>query len=160
MIWAGLVVTTLCACDPVVPRALVGANAPPGAPAGTCWATTATPATIQTITRQVLVRPATYDLDGNQVSTAQYKTETRQEIVEDRRETWFETPCPDVLTPEFIATLQRALTARGVYAGAITGRIDQPTRNAIRAFQKPDGVDSGELSLAAARKLGLVAVAG
>ena len=138
----------------------VAPSAPANAPPGTCWSTTATPATIQTTTRQVLVQPATYDLDGNQVSTAQYKTETRQDIIEDRRETFFETPCDDVLTPAFIASLQRALMARGLYTGVQTGVLDPPTRAAIRAFQKPDGIDSGVLSLAAARKLGLVAVAG
>lgn len=143
-------------------RTVVGVapKAPANAAPGTCWSTTATPATIQTITRQVVVRPATYDLEGNQVSTTQYKTETRQEIIEDRRETFFETPCDDVLTPAFIASLQRALMARGLYAGIQTGVLDPPTRAAIRAFQKPDGIDSGVLSLAAARKLGLVAVAG
>lgn len=159
-----LTLLALAGCD--VPGTGLGTvtglapKAPPGAPEGTCWSTTATPATIQTVTRQVLVRPATYDLDGNQVSTAQYRTETRQEIIEDRQETFFETPCDDILTPMFIASLQRALTARGLYAGSVTGVFDPPTRDAIRAFQKPDGIDSGILSLAAARKLGLVSVAG
>lgn len=153
---------TGCVTQGTGPQTVVGVapKAPANAPAGTCWSTTATPATVQTITRQVVVRPATYDLEGNQVSTTQYKTETRQEIIEDRQETFFETPCDDVLTPAFIASLQRALTARGFYAGIQTGVFDPPTRAAIRAFQQPDGIDSGVLSLAAARKLGLVAVAG
>jgi peptidoglycan hydrolase-like protein with peptidoglycan-binding domain len=36
--------------------------------------------------------------------------------------------------------------------------MDARTRAAVRAYQKPEGLDSGILSLAAARRLGLVAV--
>jgi peptidoglycan hydrolase-like protein with peptidoglycan-binding domain len=36
--------------------------------------------------------------------------------------------------------------------------MDNRTRAAVRRFQKPQGLDSGILSLAAARKLGLVAI--
>lgn len=71
---------------------------------------------------------------------------------------WFETPCAADLDPDFAASLQRALKARGLYSGAITGRMDEATRAAIRRYQQPHGLDSGTLSLAAARRLGLVAV--
>jgi len=133
--------------------------APPGAPPGTCWGKTETPALIETVTEQVIVQPAETGADGAVVSPAVYRTETRQQIVRERRETWFETPCPEVLTPEFVASLQRALAARGLYRGAETGEMDRATRAAIRRYQAPDGVDSGILSLEAARRLGLVAMA-
>ena len=58
----------------------------------------------------------------------------------------------------FIASLQRALGARDLYRGKISGEMDNRTRASVRRFQKPQGLDSGILSLAAARKLGLVAV--
>ncbi len=93
------------------------------------------------------------------ISEPVYKLETRQAIVKERRELWFETPCEDQLTPDFLASLQRALKARGHYHGGITGQMDSRTRRAIRHYQAPQGLDSGILSLAAARKLGLVAVA-
>ncbi|MGR3456163.1 peptidoglycan-binding domain-containing protein [Pseudooceanicola sp.] len=132
--------------------------APPGADPGTCWGRDATPAVIETVTEQVLVTPAERDANGAALRAATYRTETSQQIVQERREVWFRTPCLPEMTPEFIASLQRALAARGLYGGQITGVIDGPTRTAIRAYQKPEGLDSGTLSLAAARKLGLAVV--
>lgn len=72
--------------------------------------------------------------------------------------TRFEIPCADNLPADFTASLQRALSARALYSGAITGQMDANTRAAVRRYQQPDGIDSGTLSLAAARKLGLIAV--
>lgn len=72
--------------------------------------------------------------------------------------TRFEIPCADDLPADFTASLQRALSARALYSGAITGKMDANTRAAVRRYQQPDGIDSGTLSLAAARKLGLIAV--
>lgn len=72
--------------------------------------------------------------------------------------TRFEIPCADDLPTDFTASLQRALSARALYSGAITGKMDASTRAAVRRYQQPDGIDSGTLSLAAARKLGLIAV--
>jgi len=62
------------------------------------------------------------------------------------------------LTPDLVASLQRALTARGLYGGQINGMMDRATRHAVRGYQAPLGLDSGILSLAAARKLGLAVV--
>lgn len=59
---------------------------------------------------------------------------------------------------EFVSTLERALKVRGIYAGAITGTLDRATGAAIRQFQRDDGPDTLLLSVAAARKLGLVAL--
>lgn len=134
------------------------APAPPGATPGSCWGQDATPATIETVTEQILIQPAQINSDGTVVSPAVYKTETHQKIVTEREEIWFETPCRPEWTPEFIASLQRALKARGVYRGPITGHMDSRTRKAIRKFQKPQGLDSQILSVAAARKLGLIAI--
>ncbi len=132
--------------------------APPGAAPGTCWGRDATPAVIETVTEQVMLQPAEIREDGSITEPAIYKTETQQKIVTPRQDTWFETPCDDMMTPEFNATVQRALQARGHYRGAINGRMDGRTRAAIRAYQKPQGLDSGMLSLAAARQMGLLQV--
>lgn len=134
-------------------------EAPPGAPPGSCWHRNTSPAVIQTVTDQVLVTPAVTDATGQITQPAVFRTVTRQEIVEPRRDTWIETPCPAQMTPEFIASLQRALAARGHYRGAITGHIDLPTRLAIRRYQKETGQDSSTLSLETARRLGLIAIA-
>ena len=133
-------------------------TAPPGAPAGSCWGKEITPAVIETVTDRLLLQPAEVLDDGTVVSEPVYKLETRQAIVRERRELWFQTPCEAQLTPDFIASLQRALMARGLYRGAITGAMDARTRHAIRRYQAPQGLDSSILSLAAARKLGLIAV--
>lgn len=132
--------------------------APPGAEPGTCWGKNVTPAIIETVTHQVMLQPAQVMADGTVTQPAVYKTETRQDIVQERKEIWFLTPCPNAMTPEFIASVQRALAARGIYRGGISGEMDAGTRAAVRRFQKPQGLDSGILSLAAARKLGLVAL--
>lgn len=132
--------------------------APPGAAPGTCWGKSVTPAIIETVTHQVLLQPAQVMSDGSVTQPAIYKTETLQQIVRERRETWFLTPCPKDMTPEFNANVQRALAARGLYRGDISGEMNAATRAAVRRYQKPQGLDSGILSLAAARKLGLVAV--
>nr|WP_224380286.1 peptidoglycan-binding domain-containing protein [Roseovarius carneus] len=134
------------------------AEAPPGAAPGTCWGKVVTPAVIETVTDQIILQPAEVLSDGTVTSPAVFKTETRQAIVQERKVTWFETPCAADLTPEFVATVQRALQARGFFRGGITGLMDTRTRAAIRRFQAPEGLDSGILSLAAARSLGLVAV--
>ena len=133
-------------------------TAPPGARPGSCWGKSVQPAVIETVTQQILLHPAEILDDGTVMRPAIYKTETRQEIVQQRRETWFETPCAADLTPEFTASVQRALKARGLYRGPITSAMDARTRAAVRAFQRPQGLESGILSLAAARQLGLVAV--
>ncbi len=133
-------------------------TAPPGAEPGTCWGKQVSPAVVETVTEQILLQPADRKGDGTATVPATYKTETRQVIVKERRKTWFEAPCDDVQTPEFIATLQRALMARGFYHGTISGEMDMRTRTAIRRYQAPGGLDSGILSMATARKLGLVAV--
>ncbi len=73
------------------------------------------------------------------------------------RDIWFETPCPDALDMEFIAMLQRALKARGLYDGEIDGSLGTGTRKAIRMYQAAHGLDSDTLALDTARQLGLIA---
>ena len=66
-------------------------TAPPGADPGTCWGKDVTPAVIETVTEQILMQPAEILADGSIAQPAIYKTETRQAIVKERRENWFET---------------------------------------------------------------------
>ncbi|WP_163849295.1 peptidoglycan-binding domain-containing protein [Pseudooceanicola aestuarii] len=132
--------------------------APPGAPPGTCWDRDVAPAVVETVTDQILVQPPQISTDGTVRQPAIYRTETRQQIVRERRDQWFRTPCPTDLTPDFNASLQRALRARGLYSGPVSGMMDARTRRAVRSYQREQGLDSAVLSLAAARKLGLVTV--
>nr|WP_235971013.1 peptidoglycan-binding domain-containing protein [Palleronia pontilimi] len=114
-----------------------------------------TPAVIETVTEQVAV-PEERDAEGRVIAAARYQTETRQRIVSDRQEIWFETPCRDEWTPEFIGSVQRALIARGLLQGPPSGEIDTATRAAIRAFQSDLGINSDVLSVAAGKRLGLI----
>ena len=136
------------------------ATPPPGTDPDNCYGQDATPAVIETVTEQIMLQPAEISVDGAVAYPAVYKTETRQRIVKERTELWFETPCSGELTPEFVASLQRALKVRGYYRGPVTGEMTPRTRRAVRAYQKPQGLDSAILSKAAARQLGLVAYAG
>jgi hypothetical protein len=129
---------------------------PPGAAPGTCWGHDVTPAVVETVTEQVIIQPPEIDASGVTRGSPVYRTVTRQRIVREREEIWFQTPCEHEMTPEVIATLQRALAARGHYRGPVTGHMDMATRSAVRAFQRPQGLDSSLLSLTAARQLGLV----
>ena len=152
---------SLSACQMSAPtdevlRARDAKSAPPGADPDACYGRHTTPAIVETVTEQVLVQPPQVSADGSVSYPAVYRTETRQDIVRERQELWFETLCTDALTPEFAASVQRALAARGLYTGQINGKLDRATRRAIAAYQKPEGLDSEILSLAGARKLGLV----
>lgn len=125
----------------------------------TCWDKTVSPAVVETVTRKVQLQPAQVSSDGRVQSPPVYKTETRQQVVQPRRETWYEIICDADVTPEFIASVQRALEARGFYDGQITGEMDARTKNAIGRYQATEGLDSKTLSIAAARKLGLITIA-
>ena len=152
-----------CAENPVVTSSNIDpislATAPPGAAPGTCWGKTVTPAVVETVTRKVLLQPAQISSDGRVQAPPIYKDETQQMVIKPRRDTWYEVPCAAELTPDFIASLQRALTARGHYRGPVTGEMDGRTRDAVQRYQKGEGLNSKTLSVAAARKLGLIAVA-
>ena len=154
---------SLMACQMAAPsdavvRAGDTASAPPGADPNSCYGRHTTPAIVETVTEQVIVQPPQISDDGTVTYPAIYRTETRQEIVRERKELWFETLCDEALTSEFVASVQRALAVRGHYSGAADGKMDRATRRAIRNYQSAQGLDSDVLSLAAARKLGLVAL--
>lgn len=154
---------TLTGCmTPLGPTAPEGATllatgeGPPDAVDGACYGKDVTPAVVESVTEQVLIQPAQIASDGAVIAPAIYKTDTRQRIVQERQEYFFEVPCPEAMTPEFIASVQRALKARGAYRGPVTGELDARTLKAIRAFQLP-GFNSSILTMDSARRLGLIA---
>jgi len=157
----GAMVLSACLQDQTVSQSgviLGNGLAPPGAPSGTCWAKIPTPAVIETVTEQILVTPARMNADGTLASLPVYREESRQQIVTPRTDRWFEIPCPPDFTVEFVSTLQRALSARGLYSGPITGNMDAATRRAVLAVQTAAGLPSDVLSIETARELGIVAV--
>lgn len=146
----------------------VQTSAPKTSIEGECWGKDMTPARVETVTEQVLVRPAGPVIgpspDGAPTyktvqSPAVYATQTQQKIVAPRAVFWFQVPCPAQMNTGFTATLQRALKSRGMYRGAVTGLMDAKTQKSVRWYQKQHGLDSTTLSLTAARQLGIVAYA-
>ncbi len=131
---------------------------PPGARPGACYGKDVTPATVEQVTEHRLVEEAKIAENGNIITPAKYETVTEARIVDGREQIYFETPCPPRWTPEFIASIQRALTARGLYADYPHGELDEATRQAIRTFQISEGLNSAILSTESARKLGLVEI--
>ena len=130
---------------------------PPKGPDAACWASDTTPAIIETVTEQVVTGEELRDAAGVVVAPASFETKTFQRMVQDREEVWFRAPCAADVTVNFVATLQRALKARGIYLQPVTGVVDAATSDAIRRFQAARGLDSPVLSLAAAKELGISA---
>jgi hypothetical protein len=130
---------------------------PPDGPPGACWDSDVLPTVIETVTEQVLVQPETRSADGTVLTPAIYRTESSQEIVQERGQVWFRAPCRADLDVDFVATLQRALKARGLYLLPLTGVYDAATAEAVRRYQAARGFDSPRLTLTAARELGIVA---
>lgn len=126
--------------------------------AGNCYGRDVTPAVIETVTEHVMVQPAMVTTDGTVTSQAVFRTVTRQAILRERREVVFETVCPQALTQEFVASLQRALRTRGTYNGQINGVMDSATQKAIQTYQRQEGYDSSLLDIRTARDFGLVAI--
>lgn len=131
---------------------------PPGARPGACYGKDITPATVEQVTEHKLVEAAKIAENGNIIAPAKYETVTEARIVDGHEQIYFETPCPPRWTPDFIASIQRALIARGLYTGAPHGTLDEATRKAIRTFQISEGLNSAILSTESARKLGLVEI--
>lgn len=132
---------------------------PPAGPEGTCWAHERQPAVYETVTEQSLVSPEVRDGAGNVIAPAVYRSISKLSQVQENRDIWFKSPCPETVTVDFLATLQRALKARGYYLMPVTGAMDAATAEALRRYQADHGLDSPQLSLAAAQDLGLATTA-
>jgi Putative peptidoglycan binding domain len=135
-------------------------NSEPKAAEGECWHRMGRPALFETVTEQVLVTPEQRDAAGAITRPAVFRTETRQSELRARQQVWFRIPCRSAVDSEsvFVASLQRALKARGLYGGAVTGTMDDATETAVLRYQAANGLESSVLSLAAAQALGLISV--
>lgn len=125
---------------------------------GTCRARDTIPAVYVQVMGEVQVVQAEIAPDGTVIRPPIYRKAPVPRVVRERSEITFEAPCPAEMTPEFIASVQRALAARDYFAGNVTGALDAPTTAAIRKYQSERGLQSAQLSLETARALGLVAV--
>lgn len=166
--WAAVLLAVACT-QPRIPVATPNLRSdftasvrdrPPAQAPGACWHGAERPALFETVTEQLLVSPERRDATGALVAPAVFRTETRQSEVRPRQPVWFEVPCPDdgAGDPVFVASLQRALKARGFYDGPVSGMMNAETDTAVLRYQGANGLDNAVLSMAAARALGLVKV--
>ncbi len=125
---------------------------------GSCSTREVTPAVYEQIMGEVQVVQADIAEDGTVIRPPVYRRAPVPRIVRPRAEIRFAAPCPETMTPDFVASLQRALAARGYLDGAVSGQIDAATSAAIRRYQSERGLESDQVSLETARALGLVAV--
>lgn len=132
-------------------------DAPPAGAPGCYHSIEMRPMKFGTVKRAVEVRAAVVDpASGKVLEPALYEERDFSAVVDAGESLSFETLCPRDLTPDFVATVQRALKARGLYRGAVSGVMDGATRTALRAYQKPRGLDADTLSRRAAMEMGLV----
>lgn len=125
---------------------------------GSCFAREITPAEYDHVMGQVQVVQAELAPDGTILRAPIYRNAPVPRLVKPQAEVTFPAPCPDQVTPQFIASLQRALFARGYYKGRINGKLDAPTSAAVEHYQQQFGLDSAQLSLRTARELGIIAI--
>ncbi len=152
-----------CETTPVAPQAEVSRSAALGVTVedrgnGDCWATEVTPAVYETVMGQIQVVQAEIAPDGTVLRAPIYRNAPVPKVVKPREELRFRAPCPSMMTPEFIGTLQRALRARGYFRSFTTSVYDAATRRGVLRYQSERGLQSGQLSLDTARELGLIAV--
>jgi len=131
---------------------------PPANMPGVCWGNIPGPQITQIVSDIIVATPAQIGPNGEELSPAIYREVTRPQTFNEGDGRWFTRTCDADMTPEFVMTLQRALTVRGLYRGEVNGVMDQRTLRAVRAYQTPQGLDSAILSQSAARQLGLIAV--
>ncbi|TDT74819.1 putative peptidoglycan binding protein [Litoreibacter halocynthiae] len=131
---------------------------PPADMPGVCWGHIPGPQITQIVTDIVVATPAQTGPNGEELSPAIYREVTRPQTFNEGDGRWFTRTCDADMTPEFVMTLQRALSARGIYRGDINGVMDQRTLRAVHEYQTPQGLDSAILSQSAAQQLGLIAV--
>lgn len=124
----------------------------------TCFFEKIIPAEISTRVETRMIRTEKRDARGQLISPTQYETTRTQTITKPRSVTKIDAVCPEDLTPEFIASLQRAFQARGLFSAPVTGSLDVPTRRAISNFQTVRGIQSATLTIVTAQELGLVVI--
>ena len=106
----------------------------------------------ETVTRRVVDRAAS----ERQIEIpAEYQTVTRQVKIADGATKWMPVLCDVNVTRENVMAIQRALQQRGFNPGTIDGQLGRGTMDAVLAFQRKEGLATGELTLQTVKKLGI-----
>ncbi|MBM2574828.1 peptidoglycan-binding protein [Jannaschia sp. Os4] len=157
-IWIIAPLVAGCVAGDVTRDEVLVGEGPADARPDACYSRLVEGAVFETVTVQEVVSPEVRDADGVVTQLAVFREEVVTREVSPRRLSWFETPCAARGDAAFVASVQRALAARGLYGGAVDGVYDAATADAVQAFQAPLGIDSGIISNRAAVELGLLAV--
>jgi murein L,D-transpeptidase YcbB/YkuD len=87
---------------------------------------------------------------------AEYADVSQQVQICPAQEYWTEILCDVNATPAKISEIQKALQAAGFYPGAINGKTDAPTMNAVAAFQQAKGLPvDGYINMETIKALGV-----
>ncbi|VAW45516.1 hypothetical protein MNBD_GAMMA03-1779 [hydrothermal vent metagenome] len=69
---------------------------------------------------------------------------------------WYLTLCETNTTADIVSRLQAALDKAGYNPGNIDGALGAETMSALSIFQKDNSLPSGQLTMAALKKLGVL----
>jgi len=86
---------------------------------------------------------------------AKYQTVTERKLVKGGELRWQGILCETNTTPNLVSRLQRSLNEAGFKAGPVDGIMGSATMSAVSAYQKANGLASGQLTLETIRKLGI-----
>lgn len=112
----------------------------------------ASPAKYDTVKIRTLVTPPQ---EKRSKIPAKYQTVTERKLVKDGELRWQAILCETNTTANLVSRLQRALNDAGYAAGPVDGIMGNATMSAISAYQKANGLASGQLTLETIRKLGI-----
>ncbi len=86
---------------------------------------------------------------------AVYKDVVKREMVEPSRVVWKRVVCKSSITSSMIIELQKKLKELGLYHGPIDGIVGRQTREAVKAYQKQQGLPVGGITYQVLKSLGV-----
>ncbi len=110
------------------------------------------PAVYKNITVTKLVQPA--QVKRITIPEA-YSTVTKRQMVSPSKVVWKKVVCQSNMGTSTIASVQKALKAKGLYHGPIDGIYGTLTKQAVRAYQKQNGLAVGGLTHEVMKSLGV-----
>ena len=110
------------------------------------------PAEYGTVNVTKLVEPAR--IESIEIP-AEYQTVTQRKLVREGSLEWRSILCETNMSADVVAALQRALAGAGFDAGPADGNYGRQTANAVEAYQRKNGLASGQLTMETLRSLGV-----
>lgn len=111
------------------------------------------PAVYKKVKKSVLITPAKKE---EVLIPAEYKTVQEKRLIKKGGESiWVEVMCPKDVEAEIVQQIQLSLMHEGIYRGAITGKMTNETKSALKYFQQNNNLPIGNLNKETLLKLGL-----